>query len=385
MRRRLLRILVPLALVAVAGYLVHRLTRPAPIPVAVATVERGSVVASVANTRAGTIKACRRARLAPLTSGRIVRLPIREGDRVRKGALLLELWSDDLRAQLAAARAERARARAEVERACIDAAFAEREAQRTERLARDDVTGEGQLDRARSARDAARAACAAARAAAEAASARVDAATAALERTVLRAPFDGVVAELNGELGEVVTPSPPGIPTPPAVDLIEEHCLYVLAPLDEVDAPRVEVGQTARVTLDAYPGRAFPGHVRRVAPYVLDREKQARTIDIEVALDDPDAIPGLVPGYSADVEVLLDTREEVLRVPTEALIDGERVLVVRGDRLVARRVTTGLANWDWTEIVSGVEEGDLVVTSLDRTGVEEGALVRVEAASGPAP
>ena len=62
---------------------------------------------------------------------------------------------------------------------------------------------------------------------------------------MLTAPFDGVVAEVNAELGEYVTPSPPGIPTPPAVDLIDDRCLYVTAPIDEVDAPEIRTGMPA--------------------------------------------------------------------------------------------------------------------------------------------
>ena len=89
--------------------------------------------------------------------------------------------------------------------------------------------------------------------------AQVEVATARLERTLLRAPFDGVIAEINGELGEFVTPSPVGIPTPPTVDLIDSTCLYISAPIDEVDAPAVRIGQQALITMDAFPGRKFPG------------------------------------------------------------------------------------------------------------------------------
>ncbi|PIQ40119.1 MAG: efflux transporter periplasmic adaptor subunit, partial [Thalassolituus sp. CG17_big_fil_post_rev_8_21_14_2_50_53_8] len=72
-----------------------------------------------------------------------------------------------------------------------------------------------------------------------------------LAQTQLRAPFAGIVAEVNGEVGEYATPSPPGVATPPAIDLIDERCLYVRAPIDEVDASVIRVGMDARVTLDA--------------------------------------------------------------------------------------------------------------------------------------
>jgi HlyD family secretion protein len=255
----------------------------------------------------------------------------------------------------------------------VAAGLAARAAARLDRLFADGVVGEQQLDRARSDRDTSQAACAAARARQAEAQARVDVAREELAKTVLRAPFAGVVAELNAEIGEVVIPSPPGIPTPPAIDLIEEDCLYVVAPIDEVDAPRVRAGLPARISLDAFSGRVFEGRVRRVAPYVLDREKQARTVDVEVELSDPGAISGLSPGYSADVEVLLERREGVLRVPTEALFDERKVLVLAGGRLEERSLEPGLANWQYTEVVAGLEAGERVVTSLDRAGARAGA------------
>ena len=68
-----------------------------------------------------------------------------------------------------------------------------------------------------------------------------------------------MIAKVNGELGEFVTPSPVGIPTPPTVDLIDGSCLYISAPIDEVDAPRVQAGLKARISLDAFPNQTFPG------------------------------------------------------------------------------------------------------------------------------
>ncbi|UCF66032.1 MAG: efflux RND transporter periplasmic adaptor subunit [Acidobacteriota bacterium] len=378
MSRKLIRLLVLVAVIALVAVGIFYATRPRPVSVVVYQVDRGRVESTVANTRAGTVTACRRAKLAPITSGRVVKLPAREGDRVSSGALLIELWNDDFRAELQLAEAEAKASRARAEQACLSAELAEREARRLERLFADEVIGEDRVDKARSERDASQAACQASRAGIEVADARVGVARAALARTVLRAPFDGIVAELNAELGEVVIPSPPGIPTPPAIDLIEEGCLYVAAPLDEVDAPRVRPGLPVRVTMDAFPDDNFPGTVRRIAPYVFDIEKQARTVEIEVMIADPTSIAGLSPGYSADVEVLLDARESVLRVPTEAISDSSSVLVVQGDHLERREVQTGLSNWQLTEIVSGLEAGEKVVLSLDRAGVVAGALAEIE-------
>lgn len=366
---RLLIILPILAALAAAGWY---FTRPQPLTVAVEPAQRGLVESTVANTRAGTLKACRRARLAPPGGGQVSRLEVREGDGVQAGQVLLQLWNDDLRAQLRLAQAQLSTSGSRAEEACLTADMAQRDYKRLQPLRERGLVSAERLDQAHTEALARAAACRAANAARETAQAQVAVAEAALERTLLRAPFTGVVAEVTGEVGEFVTPSPPGIPTPPAVDLIDTRCLFVSAPIDEVDAPAVKVGQAARITLDAFPRRVFEGRVRRIAPYVLDLEKQARTVEVEVEFTDPVAKDALLPGYSADIEVILDARPDALRVPTEALIDGQAVLVVADGVLARREVAVGLANWTWTEITDGVEPGQPVVVSLDRPGVEAG-------------
>jgi HlyD family secretion protein len=192
---------------------------------------------------------------------------------------------------------------------------------------------------------------------------------------------DGTVAKIVGEVGEYSTPSPPGVATPPAIDLIDESCLYVKAPMDEVDAPKIQVGQPVRITLDALPKKWFPGKVKRIAPYVSAVEKQARTVDIEATFDDPASAGRLLVGYSADVEIILEVRQNVLRVPTSALLEGGRVLVLEQGKLAERQVKTGLANWEYTEVLDGLAAGDRIVTSLERTGVKAGVAAVAEDAN----
>ncbi len=127
------------------------------------------------------------------------------------------------------------------------------------------------------------------------------------------------------------------------------------------------------ISLDAFPDQRFPGVVRRVAPYVLDAEKQARTVEVEAEIDNPEKY-NLLPGYSADVEVILENRENVLRVPAQSVLDGKRVLVLNTATgvLESRPVEKGVSNWEYVEIVSGLDAGELVVTSVDREGVADG-------------
>jgi HlyD family secretion protein len=212
---------------------------------------------------------------------------------------------------------------------------------------------------------------------------RVAEARAALARTRIRAPFAGVVAEVNAEVGEFVTPSPLGVQTLPAIDLVDGSCLYVSAPIDEVDAPAISPGMEAKITLDAFPNRYWSGTVRRIAPYVLEQEKQARTVEVEVMIDHREEFSGLLPGYSADIEVLIEAREDVVRVPTGAVLEGRRVLVynLKSKRLTDRHFEPGIANWEYTEVRSGLEQGERIVLSVGKEGVEIGALVTPDKSS----
>ena len=191
-------------------------------------------------------------------------------------------------------------------------------------------------------------------------------------------PQDGVVAEFSTEEGEWVTPSPPGLPIPPVLELFDPGDNYVSAPLDEVDVGRVKTGATVRVTFDAYPGKSFPGRVTRVADYVVDVREQNRTFEVEVKLDDDAFASGLLPGTSADVVVVLARKDDALRVPAYAILPGGSVLVLEKGLLVSRKVETGLRGTEWAEVLSGLREGDAVVTSLDRSEVKEGVRARAE-------
>jgi HlyD family secretion protein len=133
------------------------------------------------------------------------------------------------------------------------------------------------------------------------------------------------------------------------------------------------VGMPANISLDAMAGTTFDGKIRRIAPYVLEIEKQARTVDVEVDFLCPDECKGMLPGYSADIEVILEENTNALRIPTEAVLEGNKVLVFTGDNTLDERdIQTGLSNWAWTEVVDGLVEGEEVVVSVEREGVGDG-------------
>ena len=343
-----------------------------PIEVNVHAVEKGTVEWTVANTRAGTVEACRRSHLSPAIGGQISQLHIKKGDAVEPGQILLELWNDDLKASVELARREANVAKEAAHEACLLADVADRDAQRLLRLSKSKLASEEDVDRAVTNAKARRAGCQAAQARAQVAKSQVDVTQASLARTQLKAPFAGWVAEINGELGEFVTPSPQGIQTPPAVDVVDTSCLYISAPIDEVDAPHIQLGMVARISLDAFADRPFLGAVRRIAPYVLEVEKQARTVEVEAVFMDEAQYKDLMPGYSADLEIILDAREDSVRVPTEAVLEGDRVYVLSDDVIEERSIEKGLSNWQYTQVVSGLQQGELVVLSVDKEGVGSG-------------
>ncbi|BAU77303.1 efflux RND transporter periplasmic adaptor subunit [Metapseudomonas furukawaii] len=372
MRKLLIVIPIFICLAALLGFWV----RPEPVPVELVAVERGEVETLVANTRAGTVKACRRAHLSFKSGGQVSELLIHAGQRVQAGDVLMRLRQDDLEARVAEARARLDAQHNLREQSCRQASQDRLDQGRLERLAERKLASQDQLEQSATRARLSQLLCSGGEARIREAQASLDLQLAQLDQATLRAPFAGIVAEINGELGEVVTPSPPGIPTPPAVDLIDDQCLFVEAPIDEVDAGQVRPGMPVRISLDAFPGRTFAGRVSRIAPFVRELEKQARTVDVEVKFErvPPDLM--LLSGYSADVEILLDQRQ-TLRVPTESLLEGGRVL--RYDpgsgHLREQRVELGLSNWRWSEVRGGLAVGDRILPGLQHESLADGSVV----------
>ncbi len=354
--------------------------RPAkPIEVRMAKTSQGLVEALVSNTRSGTIKACQRSRLSLALGGQVNHLYVDQGDKVESGTLLLELWNDDLKAALEQSNAQVRMAELNKASACRQAQADQREVKRQRELFNKNLSSPEQLDRTETSAEITRLSCQQNEAQVQNAKANVAVQQARLAQTQLRAPFAGIVAEVNGEVGEYATPSPPGVATPPAIDLIDDRCLYVRAPIDEVDASVIRVGMAARVALDAFRDQAFTGKVSRIAPYVEDKEKQARTVNVDVTLDAlPDDVQLLV-GYSADIEVITAANPQTLRIPSEALLEGNHVLTLADDgkTLQKKALTLGLSNWTWTEVSAGLTAEQPILVSLDNPAAVEGAEVTV--------
>jgi len=373
-RKRLLWVGIPVVVIVAL-----RLTlfAPKPVPVTVYHVDRGRVEDTVVNSRAGTVESRLRAKMSPAIAGLVTAIPAKKGQRVKQGETLLRLDDTEARAQVVLAERSEDAAVAAADEACLNADQAERERKRTESMAEQKLVSAEVLEQAKTAAESAAAGCRARRESAKQARAALDAARAVLSKTVMQAPFDGVVLDVTTELGEWISPAPPGVFIPPVIDVIDPAALYVSAPIDEADVARLHLGLTVRITMDAFRGRSFLGKLTYTASYVETKQEQNRTLNVEAEFDSTSLPVNLLPGLSADLEIILDSRDKALRIPTYAILEGNRVLVVEGGKLVSRQVTTGLRNWEFTEITDGLSEGDAVVVSLDRPEVKAGAKVTV--------
>ncbi|WP_454063972.1 efflux RND transporter periplasmic adaptor subunit [Candidatus Nitrospira salsa] len=369
--------LVLIGLAIVALVLNAWLFTPDPVLVNIVRVKTGLVEETITNSRAGTVKARRRAHLSSEIGGRVVSVPHDKGDRVQKGDILLQLNNAAEASNLEMAQRELVVSKANRTRSCLEASRAKREHARFQDLSRKELVSTDELDKVHSTAQTSAAACQAADASVERARTRIKEAQAQLQKMVLYAPFSGILADVKVEVGEWTTPAPPGVPIPAVLDLIDPTSIFISAPMDEVDSSKIHPDQLARVTLDPYPKHSFMGRVVRVSPYVDNIEEQNRTVEIDVELDDRDFATTLLPGTSADVEIILSQKERALRIPRSAVLEGDKVWIVEQDHITERVIQMGLKNWDYVEIQEGLSEGETVVTSLDQSDLQVGDLVQM--------
>lgn len=345
-----------------AGILIWQQNKSETLTVDTINVDIGLTETTVVNTRAGSITACQRSKLALATGGQIAAINVKEGQQVKRGDILLNLWNEDLKAQVNSAKAGVTAADFTQQGLCILNQSDQREAVRLSNLLAKNLASEGLFDLAQAKAHASKAACTSAKARWQQTKATLAQAQATIEKTYLIAPFDGTVGEISGEIGEFSTPSPPGVPTPPAIDLLTTDCHYVTAPIDEVDAGKITLGMPVRITLDAFRGQKFSGKVKRIAAYVQDYAKQARTVAIEIDFDAKEELPALLAGYSVDVEIILASSSTSLRVPTDAIIDSNTIYILNNLGLIEQRnISLGLTNWQFSEVTQGLKKSEKVI------------------------
>lgn len=408
MTKKILFIVLPVLIIATGLYF---LLRVKPVDVTVFRVKKGDVESTVTATTTGTVKARAQSKISSQSKGRISKIFKREGAKVKKGEIMLELENNDVKVQVRLAEANLMGAKTELKqlivsrdmvvsqassmlsqtRAKLDNAAANIE--RANSLYEKGMISKQELDGAKSAFDVAHAEHESAKAnelqgkmkdeEIKAAMARVEQMESNLElariqlnHTYITAPYSGTIMAIFAEEGELLIPMTMATSI---LEIADDSTLEVDAVIDEVDVGRVSLGQDVRLTFDAYKERKSLGKILDISPYVTTTKEQNRTVEITVEITT--GLDGVMVGMSTDVEVITGIAKSVLFLPTNTIIekaDGQFVFVVESGTAREKKIRTGLSNWDTTEIVEGLNEGDEVITSLETKKFTDGIKVRVK-------
>jgi len=355
--KKVLALLTVAALVALPLALSGR----KPVPVKVLAVKPGELRVIVNATTTSTVKSEYEVTLSAQRTGRVVKLPVREGDRVKAGALIAKL---DLTEESVQSESVLAQSKATYDEA-------EKGFKRSEELFAQGMISQQDLDAARRLYEVARSQNDAAKQDAQVKQ----------DYSVIRTPSGGVVSKKFTDVGELL------LPGKQIVTVVDPDRIYVLATIDEVDVGRLRLDQPVTVTVDAFPGEKFEGTIRRISPIVSGGKLETRTADVWIYFAKKD--PRIKPGMSADIEVLVATLTGILAVPSQAIVEREgkkQVYVAEGKglspgsttRVKLRPVEIGESNWISTEIRKGLSAGEFVVTTPEAEGLKDGVKVSVE-------
>jgi HlyD family secretion protein len=313
----------------------------------------------------GYVVAQRKAAISSKASGRLEWLGVAEGSRVKAGDIIARLDKSDVQAQVEGARANVGVARASLEQAQAEDRDAAASLKRTRDLVAQKFVSESTLDTAKARADRAAAGVTSARAAVVSAEANARNAQVAVDYTVIRAPFDGIILSKSANVGDMVTPFSSAADSKGAVvSMADMSTLEVEADVSESSLSKVSVGQPTEITLDALPDVRFRGTVSRIVPTV-DRAKA--TVMTKVKFDAIDA--RVLPEMSAKVSFLSqavtpEQQKPLTAVHPDALAtrDGKTVVfVVRDGKTAAVNVTPGQKIGDLTAISGDVKTGEKAV------------------------
>jgi HlyD family secretion protein len=331
------------------------------VSVKVAELKPGELRVIVNATTTSTVKSETEVTLSAQRTGRVTKLTVKEGDYVKAGELIARL---DLTEESVQADNTLAQSKATFEEA-------DKNLKRSQDLFSKGMIAQQDLDAVRRAYEVAQAQY------------RSSVADAGVKRdySIIKAPFNGVVAKKYTEVGELLMPGKQ------IVQIVDPDHIYVLATIDEVDVGRLRVGQPVTITVDAFPGETFRGTVKRISPIVSGGKLETRTADVWIYFNEKQR--KIKPGMSADVEILVTTLQNVLSVPSQAVIerDGKKQIYVAegsalkaGDTTIARLkpIQLGETNWSFTQITGGLSGGTYVITTPEAAGLKDGVKVRIE-------
>lgn len=354
------------AAAAIIGALFRNgLLRPAVV-VHAAKISKTSVARALTTvTASGYVVAQRKAAVSSKATGRLAQLYVEEGRSVKKGEIIATLENEDLRAVLEEAQAALRVANANLKNAEAELYDAEQQYNRQKTLKKTGAISDQAFDAAEARYKKAVALDRSARFAVERASATIKVAEVNLEYSFIRAPFDGVILTKYADEGEVVAPFGSATNAKAAVvTMADMTSLLVEVDVAESNLEKVKVGGAAEIRLDAFPSERFPGSVHTIVP-TADRSKA--TVLTKVKFDELDK--RVLPEMSAKVAFLerpleADEKEPFLGVPASAirnLPNGKCVFAIRGREAHLVPVKTGRQWGETAEVLSGLNEGDLIV------------------------
>ncbi len=382
------------------------------IPVQVEKVKRGTVTHVVSGT--GKIQPEVNVKISANVAARIIQLKADEGDRVHKGQILVELDRTRYEAAVTQTKAMLSSARASLRQAEASFKNAKRALDRTQKLFEQGLASEEQLDQAKTQFEVQRSTYDAGRDRVVQAQAQLQQSEDDLNKTTIRSPIDGVVIQRNKEVGEIALGSQ--FQEDVILQVADLSKMEVQTEIDENDVVDVATGDTARISIDAFPDTTFTGLVSEIAhtAIVRGRGTQEEVTNFQVKISVLDAIPKLRPGMSATVDIETTTHKNVLVVPIQAvtvrdvsqipslkkevkndsLKKGknklkpedkirEVVFVVKNGVAHIHPVKTGISSDTDIEIVKGVKEGESVVVGSFRAlskELRDGKHVKIEKA-----
>ena len=312
--------------------------------------------------------------------GKIEKLYFEEGDVVRRGQKLVELEKPLYTAQRDRLNAELAGRRVEVQRARAALATAESQYRRAQSLSQQGIQAQELFDQSRLAHENARAALAAAQQGVNQAEAGVRSAAEDLSRTTIVSPLDGKVVQLNAREGEVVvtgTMNNPGSVIAVIADLSQ---ILVEAEVGETEVVSVKLQQPAKIKVDAVPDKEYRGHVVEIGSSAAVRQGAGagiRYFKVKVAIDDADE--RLRPGMTSQVSIVTNSAPNAPAVPIQSVVERavkegdddspkkKYVLLAANGKVKQVEVTTGISDATHVAILSGVKNGDRIITGPFRT------------------
>lgn len=303
----------------------------------------------------GLIEAWKEISVSPDIGGKIVAIHVEEGDRVQDGQLLAEMDTRTIRLQLDQAAAGVAVAEA-------NSKDAQRNKERMERLSQEKAVSEQQYEKIMLAF--------------EAAEAQLQQATAAknladhqLDVSLMKAPFSGIIASKNAEVGDVFNPMMGGLGV---LTLVDFSRIKIAIDVSHQDIVRIKKGQSALLQVSAFPEKTFQG---RVSVVNLAADSMTKKFKVEVLVNNPDLT--LRPNTFGEVTFEVETHEDALTIPQKAVLENRFVFIAKGNTAEKREVVLGLQNSAMVEIVNGISEGDLVIIE-GNYGLDDGTEIEIK-------